>query len=262
MTVSLVTGAGGGIGSALVASLTRTGDTIVATDVSLDAMAGLGPAIETIPLDVRDPDAWQRLVDDVVAAHGSLDRVFNIAGVLRTGHLHAQPVEDLALMVEVNLLGVIYGTRAASRVMIGQGSGHVVNIASLAGISPVPGLSGYSATKFGVRGFSLSTALELRPHGVAVTVICPDLTDTGMFRQQIGDDTAAVSFSGRQILRPEDVVAAALEALVTRTVEVTLPRGRGALARLAGNSPRLARAVSPVVTRIGRRNQDRIRAGR
>lgn len=257
MRVSLVTGAAGGIGSALVASLSEAGDRVVATDLVTDGI-GTG-SHEVLALDVRNPDDWDRTVTRIVQRHGSLDRVFNVAGLIRTGSIHESDPTELALQVEVNLLGVIFGTQAAARVMVPQGSGHIINIGSLAGLTPVPGLSGYVASKFGVRGFSLSAALELRRHGVHVSVVCPDATDTALLRQQIHDDAAAVSFSRRTVLSPDDVVAAVHRALESRRPEITLPRSRSGLARLAGLSPRIALLMTPAVTRIGRRNQDGIR---
>jgi NADP-dependent 3-hydroxy acid dehydrogenase YdfG len=259
MNVSLVTGAGGGIGSALVSALLEAGDTVIATDTAMDGLEVLGSDADTRLLDVRDPSAWAAMVEGIVGEYGAIDRLFNVAGLIRTGYLHEQHSDDLALQVEVNLLGVMYGTQAAARAMVRQGRGHIVNIASLAGITPVPGLSAYAASKFGVRGYSLSAALELRSQGVAVTVVCPDVTDTGMYHQQLHDDAASASFSTTSVLAPDQVVKAVLGALASKRAEVTLPYTRAALARIAGISPRLAMMMSPVVRRIGQRNQNRMR---
>ena len=108
-----------------------------------------------------------------------------MAGVLRVERVEDLQPESVALQLDVNTKGVILGTQAAAKVMVGQGRGHIINIASMAALAPVPGISVYSASKFAVRGFSLAAAQELEDRGVQVTVVCPDAVDTPMVDYQL-----------------------------------------------------------------------------
>jgi 3-oxoacyl-[acyl-carrier protein] reductase len=140
--------------------------------------------------------------------------------------------------------------------MVEQGHGHVVNIASLAGHCPVPGLALYAASKFAVRGFSLAAALELRPHGVFVSVVCPDAVQTPMLDRQVPFPEAALSFSGARPLTVEEVAGAIVEnVLVKRPLEVLIPGPRGVLARATSVWPGLALRLAPLMTRRGAERQ-------
>ncbi len=118
---------------------------------------------------------------------------------MRPGHTPELLDGDVELQIGVNLKGVIYGTREAARLMLRQPDlarrGHIVNIASLAALAPIPGLTVYSATKYAVRAFSLAAAEELRPLGIAVTVVCPDAVKTPMLDLQVGYEEAALTFT-------------------------------------------------------------------
>ena len=122
-----------------------------------------------------------------VARSGPIDYLFNIAGIDRSAMFIDQPLSNIDELIDINLKGTLYGMRIVAEHMAARGSGHIINIASLAGIAPTPGTAIYSATKFGLRGLSLATAVELRPRGVYVTVICPDLVDTALLDQHIGE---------------------------------------------------------------------------
>lgn len=255
MPVTLVTGAASGIGRRLAERLAaRPDELVVGADLRTHDTGD-----EAITLDVTDPGAWETTLDRVVERHGAVDRLCNVAGAVRPASVVRIQPEDVAAQLQPNLAGVIHGTVAAARRMTERGEGHIVNVASLAGLSPTPGLGVYAATKFGVRGFSLSAALDLRGTGVAVTVVCPDLTDTPMLDLQIPDDDAAVSFSGRRALTTDEVAEAVIASFRRRPLEVTLPAGRSGLARLAGTFPRFARTITPVVIAVGRRRQRRLR---
>ena len=148
--------------------------------------------------------------------------------------------------------------------MIDRGGGHIINVASIAGLVPVPGLAAYSASKHAVRAYSLACAQELKPHGVYVTVVCPGPVDTPMLDAQVDHDEAALTFSAPRALSASEVVEAIVErALPLRPMEllVTVPRsGQAPMARLIGAVPELGTWVRPIITRIGRHNQARARA--
>jgi 3-oxoacyl-[acyl-carrier protein] reductase len=147
---------------------------------------------------------------------------------------------------------VIHGTRAAAAVMVAQRAGHIVNMGSLAALAPVPGISLYSASKFAVRGFSLAAAEELRPHGVFVTVVCPDAVRTPMLDLQVGYKEAALTFSGPRALTVEEIGDVILrDVLVRRPREAIVPRTRGWLAKLASLAPDLAAVLRPGLEKKG-----------
>src|SRR5690606_14819464 len=127
--------------------------------------------VECRRLDVTDAQAW----DDAIEATrvgGPLDVLVNMAGYLHPGWVHELDAAEIDRHFSVNVRGVVLGTRAAARTMLAQGKGHIVNVASLAALAPIPGLSLCSASKYAVRAFSLAAAQELRGRGISVTVVC------------------------------------------------------------------------------------------
>lgn len=198
--------------------------------------------------DVSQAKDWEEIKTLVKHEFPQLDFLVNNAAVITPGWSYEIAPEDIERQVDVNIKSVMLGTRYLGRLMVKQGSGHIINIASLAGLAPVPGIGIYSATKFAVRGFSLACALEMKEKGVHVTAICPDLVDTDMLDLQLDYEEAAITFSGKtQPLKPEDVVKAIIEAMDNHPLEVGLPASRRMTARLAGMFPSIAmRLLKPV----------------
>lgn len=266
--VVLVTGAASGIGRALVGALARRGAVVVACDVNADGLEqasahdGWPADVARRVLDVRSAAAWRAVVDEALAAHGRVDVLCNVAGVLRPGWVHELEDADADLHLDVNAKGVMHGTRAVAPSMLARRRGHVVNVASLAGVTPGPGLAAYVASKFAVRGFSLSSDLELRPKGVAVTLVCPDAVRTPMLDLQLGRAESELTFSGARPLEVDEVVDAVLDALARRPVEVLLPGWRGALAKSASAFPAIVPKLLPLLRWHGRRVQAKERGAR
>lgn len=271
--VALVTGAASGIGRRTAELLVERGHRVVATDLRLEALTEVARAagwdrdplaerVELRALDVRDAASWEAAVAAAIARWERLDLLFNVAGYLRPGHLHEAEPSEVERHLDVNARGVMLGTLAAARVMAARGGGQVVNVASMAALAPIPGLALYSASKFAVRAFSLAAAHELRPRGVFVTVVCPDLVATPMMEAQVGHDAAALSFSGRRPLTVDEVAGALVGPVVARRPrELWLPRSRGLLARLADLFPGLGFALAPLLARKGRARQRALRGG-
>jgi 3-oxoacyl-[acyl-carrier protein] reductase len=265
----VLTGCASGIGRHLTGALARNGHRLLATDldeVALDAAAeseGWNEAnVVRRKLDIRSETEWEAALDAAESELGGVDVLFNIAGFLQAAYVTDFTQRDLDLHLDVNAKGTMLGTRAAARRMIKAGSGHIVNIGSLASLAPIPGLSLYSASKFAVRGFTLAAATELRPRGVAVTLIMPDAVETPMFEKQVERDEAALTFSGSRPLTVGDVARMILDhVLPHRPLEVTIPLGRGLLARVANTAPGLTGALGPVLLKKGRKRQEEIRSG-
>jgi 3-oxoacyl-[acyl-carrier protein] reductase len=259
--VVLVTGAASGIGRRTAERLVGLGDRVLACDVNEVALQDLarGWSAERAAvrrLDVRDAGGWAAALDDAEARFGRLDVLLNVAGLLVPGRAHETPIEAIERQLDVNAKGVMLGTRLAGERMVRQGRGHIVNVGSLAALVPVPGLTVYSATKFAVRAFTLAAARELGPHGVAVSLLCPDLVNTPMLDAQLDYAEAALAFSGPRALEPDEVVSCLVDRLlVTREREVWLPAYRGWLARLSEVIPGLADRIYDLLSRQGRQRQ-------
>jgi 3-oxoacyl-[acyl-carrier protein] reductase len=151
-----------------------------------------------------------------------------------------QTVDNVDFVVDVNLKGPLHGMRLAGQVMAAQRRGQIVNVGSLAGISPTPGNALYSAAKSGLRAASLAAAVELRQYNVYVTVIAPDVVDTPLARRHFDNpDAASLARSGGRVLTVQDVEAAFWQALAERPLEISLPRWRGWLAKVNSLYPPL-----------------------
>lgn len=263
----LVTGAASGIGRRLTTALADRNYRVVATDVDVSGLEESAERNDWDPsrvryrrLDVTDADDWRETVAAIEEDLGPLDLLIHAAGYVHPGYVFEVDIEELDRQVDINLKGTMYGTRIVGEAMATRGAGHIVNFGSLASLAAVPGLGVYSGTKFGVRGFSLAAAQELRGHGVDVSVVLPDAVDTPMLEKQTDYDEAVLSFSGTQPLTVDRIEEVVLEeVLPNRPLEVTIPRGRGGLAKLSGFFPAVSRLLAPVLEKIGRRNQQRYR---
>ncbi len=180
--VAVVTGAASGIGLATARRLAAAGATVVLSDINDAAGDAAAMGADFVAADVSDEDSVASLVASVVEAHGRLDVMVNNAGVLLTAKgIDSDATEDVRRMIDVNLFGVLFGMRHASRAM-GPG-GAIVNTASMAGIVGFPGLSTYGASKWGVVGLTRYAALEFGPLGIRVNCVCP----TGVESPMTGD---------------------------------------------------------------------------
>jgi 3-oxoacyl-[acyl-carrier protein] reductase len=257
--VFFITGAASGIGRHLALALLKQGARVLVTDINYQALVdtfGDNPGAILKELDVRSPEAWQGAVDLAVENWGKVDILMNIAGYLLPGYINEVTPEQVDRHIDINTKGVIFGTQAAVKQMLWQGFGHIINIASLAGIAAVPGISLYSASKFAVRGFSLAVAEELKPKGIYVTVVCPDAVKTPMLNLQAGFEQAALTFSGSEFLTVEDIEEVILNTvLVKRPQEVVLPFSRGMMAKFANIFPGLAARIAPVLKNKGLKKQ-------
>ncbi len=209
--IAIVTGAASGIGQALATALVARGDTVVVADIDGDAagrvageLARHGPGAATpAVVDVRDAGAVRALVDQARDTHGRLDLMVNNAGIGVGGEARELVLAHWDRVIDVNLRGVVHGVHAAYPVMIEQGSGHIVNTASLAGLLPSPGLTPYAMTKHAVVGLSLSLRAEAAAYGVRVTAVCPGVVDTPILDKAGPDDLPKPALSGhtREVFR-------------------------------------------------------------
>ncbi len=267
--VVTLTGAAGGIGFEIARRFAEEGAIVVLSDVAAERLAETVERIAKqfdgargIVADVTRPEDLAALVETARATHGRVDVHVNNAGVLVPGIFDTITDEEMERHIRVNLLGVMHGTRAAARVMRAQpDGGHIVNIASLAGISPVPGAAAYAASKWGVRGFTLSCALELRHTPVRVSSVCPDAVETPLIASAEETGACPIVFSGGAPLSPTRVADAVLDIVERPRREVCLPTYRGILARLASLFPGFGDGLVSFFEEVGRKEIARRRAG-
>jgi len=180
---------------------------------------------------------------------------------LRPSSVAESTDRDVDFHIDVNLKGVIHGTRAAARLMLEQGQGHIINVASLASMAPVPGLGLYVASKYGVRGFSMAAAQELRPRGVYVSTVCPDAVQTPRLDLQVDYPEAAITFTAPRFLTVEDISGLILgRVLKKKPVLASIPRSRAFLARLADLFPAVASLLTRALEKKGLEVQRRQRS--
>jgi len=185
--VALVTGGASGIGRELCEALAQRGSLVTIADVNLD---GAGNVVEAIHkaggeahaarVDVTQRGEVQALVEDVAHRHGRLDYMFNNAGIAFAGEFRDTTLEHWHTALDIDFWSVVYGAMSAYRIMIRQGSGHIVNTSSIGGLIPVPIGTPYAAAKHAVVGFSTSLRTEAAQLGVKVSVVCPGHIDTSI----------------------------------------------------------------------------------
>jgi len=190
--VAVVTGAASGIGLALTERFVAEGMNVVMADIEAGALATEsarlrrdGATVLPIRVDVSQPGDVERLADETYSAFGAAHVVCNNAGVAVIGAVHEHTLADWQWVINVNLWGVIHGVRVfLPRMLAGGDEGHVVNTASMAGLTTAPFMSVYDVTKHGVVALSESMYKELALSGapIGVSVVCPGLIETNIMR--------------------------------------------------------------------------------
>ena len=236
---ALVTGGAAGLGAALVAAFVARGDDVLVADVvsmvpeegaQRPSRRASSTDVAFIKLDVRSDDDWAAARDWVSEHWGGLDILVNNAGVAGGGRIDVSSMDEWQWITEINLFGVVRGTRTFVPMFKQQGSGHIVNIASLAGLVHPAGMGSYNAVKAGVVAFSETTSHELAEYDVRCSVVCPSYFRTKLIEhmqaQQPGGDTAVGKVVGGLVasapLGPEDIAAAVIAGM-DRGDELILP---------------------------------------
>lgn len=183
--VVAITGAGSGIGRETALLCAQRHAQLALCDINEAPMAdtattaqALGAQALTARVDVSDAEAMTRFAQATFDRFGRVDLLVNNAGVGLVGGLLDTSDKDWQWLIGINLMGVVHGCNAFVPNMIEAGRGHIVNMSSAAGLLANPQLTAYSATKFGVLGLSEALRMELKPHGIGVTAVCPGIINT------------------------------------------------------------------------------------
>jgi NADP-dependent 3-hydroxy acid dehydrogenase YdfG len=189
--VAVVTGAGSGIGQALAIELGRSGAKLAISDVDVDGLAGteerlkaIGVPVRSDRLDVTEREAFLVYADAVKDHFGTVNQIYNNAGIAFTGDIEVSGFKDIERVMDVDYWGVVNGTKAFLPHLIASGDGHIINISSVFGLFSVPGQAAYNAAKFAVRGFTeaLRQEMILAGHPVKVTTVHPGGIKTNIVR--------------------------------------------------------------------------------
>jgi len=216
-----ITGGARGIGLAIARACSSAGMKVAIGDLAAEdartAAATVGGSAYGAGVDVRDHGSFAEFLSGAEGRYGSLDVLVNNAGVLYPGPFAEADPQDVRRQLDVNLGGVLAGSRLALDRFVDRGDGHIVNVGSLAAMVPSPNGAVYSATKHAVLGFTRALRNELRGSGVRTTVVLPGVIRTQMtsdFRETLGVRTVG----------PESVGGAVVDALRRGTPEVHVPR--------------------------------------
>jgi NAD(P)-dependent dehydrogenase (short-subunit alcohol dehydrogenase family) len=184
---AFVTGAGGGFGRALCVALARRGYRIAVTDINVNGatetalmVKDSGGEADTMKVDVTKSQDLESGAERFCREWGGIDLLINNAGVAVVGRAHEIKVKDWRFIVNTNLLSVVFGCRAFIPRMIDQGGGHIINVASLAGIASLPEMGPYNVTKAAVISMSETLKGELNRDNIGVTVVCPSFFKTNI----------------------------------------------------------------------------------
>jgi len=234
----LITGAASGIGKKVVELLLKRNQNVIAADINIKGLEENAKEWKTsnvliVQLDVTQPKQWEEVYQKGITQFGGIDVHMNIAGFLKAGPIQNLSDLDVERHVDVNVKGVIFGTRAAVNHMMKKKKGFILNISSMASLVPIRGLGIYAATKSAVRSFSLTAAREYKEFGINITTVAPDAVRTPMVDIQRDVPEASLTFSSR-ILEVDEIVSVMLDdALVYQPEEIWYPYSRGLLAKFA-----------------------------
>nr|WP_319374520.1 SDR family oxidoreductase [uncultured Methanobacterium sp.] len=194
--ICIVTGANSGIGYALSEELLKRGGIVYMAGrnpkkvaAAAEQLSTYGDRINTLTVDVTNQKQVQNAIQDTATETGSLDFLFNNAGIGGTLQFETATLEDWKTIIDTNLWSVIYGVDTAVPIMLKQGYGHIINTSSIAGIIPFPFQALYSLTKFGVTGLTESLRYEYAEKGLHFSTICPSNIATPIFKKSIDGKT-------------------------------------------------------------------------
>jgi short-subunit dehydrogenase len=258
----IVTGASSGIGEAAArmfaaegASGGRAARRLASLERLASEIAAEGGVAMAHALDVCDAGACMQLLETAEAQFGAVHVLVNNAGYNHRGAVEEAPAEELARIVDVNLKAPVVLTRLALPYLRRAGKAAIVNVASLAGRIPLPYEATYSATKFGLRGFTFALAEELEGTGITVSAVSPGPVSTGFLLADV-EEVPDVVFS-QPMSSAEEVAALVLDSAADGVLERTCPQLSGYLATIGYLIPQVPRLLRPLLQYQGRAAKER-----
>ncbi|HEV7193030.1 MAG TPA: SDR family oxidoreductase [Jatrophihabitantaceae bacterium] len=233
--IVVITGGARGIGRATATALAVEGAHVVIGDLDAELTARaakeIGPDVVGVRLDVTDHAGFTAALDEIERDIGPIDILINNAGIMPVSMFEDETPESTARQVAVNFLAPLHGTRDAIGRMKPRRRGHIVNVASMAGVIPTPGASTYSATKHAVVGLTESVSWELRGSGVDISCVLPALVNTEL---AVGIQRTRAS----RTIEPEVVATEIVNALKWPKLMVFAPKSMAAITKWSGLLPR------------------------
>lgn len=255
-SVVAITGGARGIGLATARAFLETGTRVAIGDIDIElaekAAAELNatPGVEVValPLDVTDLASFAAFLDEVESAFGALDVLVNNAGIMPSGPFVDEPAAMTRRAIDINVLGVLNGSRLAAERFVPRGRGQLINVASIAGLCSVPELATYCGTKHFILGFTEALRLELRGSGVMVSAVLP-----GVINTELSAGTSVPGWARAfAAAEPEKVAAAIVAATTSKAIRTVVPKPLGFLMSALAMLPVPARAT---VNRIAKFDQ-------
>jgi NADP-dependent 3-hydroxy acid dehydrogenase YdfG len=228
----ILTGAASGIGRALALKLAAAGARVHAIDIdrngldSLHREAGEIGGITVHVLDVRDASAYKELAGRIHQEAKHIDFLFNNAGVTLLGEAHTIPFDRWKWLLDINLMGVVHGILSIYPIMVRQRAGHIINTASIAGMTGYATAAAYTTSKAAILELSRSLRSEARGHGVKVSAACPGYVDSGIFTADriVGADLAAVTKTfPAGMMTPDTAVGHLLKGVIAGAPRIIFP---------------------------------------
>ena len=261
----LITGSSEGIGAECARLFSKSGANLVLVARTKSKLEEIAEEIRNdckvllVPMDISDTRSCKKLISKTVSEFGSLDILINNAGMHERGDFYNLSVDDIGKMVDVNLRAPMILSSMALPHMRSAGSGSIVMITSLAGMSPLQGAAIYSSTKAGLRAFGFALYDELKDANIHIGMVSPGPVSTGFILRSI-DDVEDIVFS-QPMSTPEEVAIAVSTVIKERNIEIAMPKISGILATLAYLFPRLRRAMRPSLYANGKKNKEKYRHG-
>jgi len=258
---AIITGAAGGIGTQVARLFDNHGVNLALTDINADGLektaAGLSGNALKIVCDITDRTEVQALVNESARRFGTVDILVNTAGIIMPALFEDCSYEDIEKQLRINLMGAITCAKEVIPVMKRSGGGHIVTVSSMAGIVPETYSAIYTATKFALRGFSLTIGIELKKHGIGVSAIFPDSVATPMLKYEASHGGSPLTFLSPP-QAPSIVAEAILKAVLKNRAEVYVPASTGVFSKAIMCWPWAVTKIWPVLEHLGNKNRAQV----